>query len=252
MGNAQSSPGLAQAWDFYMRVSPITRNLLSGSLLTLALVQGGVVSPQALFFERSLVFQKLQVWRLATNFLYFGPASVPLAFNLLMLYNAFSSLETRGASKVLERLGVGCAAMLAVATVSVPWVKFNFLSAALVMLANTLWSIDEPETTVGVWGIPVKNKFLPFALIALNVVTGASIAEDLLGFACAHIAQTIINPLPRMRGDGDSGSSFLYRAPGARTAAARQASTAGRWGTNTPNTAPPTWANSTGYRLGGN
>lgn len=47
-----------------------------------------LLSPFQLYFNPHLVFRKFQVWRLVTNFLFFGPLGFSFFFNMLFVYPA--------------------------------------------------------------------------------------------------------------------------------------------------------------------
>ena len=49
-----------------------------------------------------------------------------------------------------------------------------------------LWSKQNPETPKSFWGISVKGFYIPFALIAFSLLTGAPIMENVIGIATGH------------------------------------------------------------------
>ena len=52
-----------------------------------------IVTPYQLYFNPELIFKNFQVWRLITNFCYFGPIGFNFLFNMLFTYRYCRFLE---------------------------------------------------------------------------------------------------------------------------------------------------------------
>lgn len=72
----------------FLQVPAVTRAYTAACVLTTAAVQLELLSPFQLYFNPHLVFRKFQVWRLVTNFLFFGPLGFSFFFNILFVYPA--------------------------------------------------------------------------------------------------------------------------------------------------------------------
>uniref|UniRef100_A0A8C2RHI3 Derlin n=1 Tax=Capra hircus TaxID=9925 RepID=A0A8C2RHI3_CAPHI len=72
----------------FLQVPAVTRTYTAACVLTTAAVQLELLSPFQLYFNPHLVFRKFQVWRLITNFLFFGPLGFSFFFNMLFVYPA--------------------------------------------------------------------------------------------------------------------------------------------------------------------
>ncbi|XP_023384070.1 derlin-3 isoform X1 [Pteropus vampyrus] len=72
----------------FLQVPTVTRAYTAACILTTAAVQLELLSPFQLYFNPHLVFRKFQVWRLVTNFLFFGPLGFSFFFNMLFVYPA--------------------------------------------------------------------------------------------------------------------------------------------------------------------
>ncbi|XP_073917154.1 derlin-3 isoform X3 [Castor canadensis] len=70
----------------FQQVPAVTRAYTAACVLTTAAVQLELLSPFQLYFNPHLVFRKFQVWRLVTNFLFFGPLGFSFFFNMLFVY----------------------------------------------------------------------------------------------------------------------------------------------------------------------
>ncbi|XP_078082210.1 derlin-3 [Mustelus asterias] len=70
----------------YRRMPTVTRAYTTACVLTTAAVQLEFITPFQLYFNPDLIVKKYQVWRLLTNFLFFGPLGFSFLFNMIFLY----------------------------------------------------------------------------------------------------------------------------------------------------------------------
>ncbi|GCC34514.1 hypothetical protein chiPu_0012988, partial [Chiloscyllium punctatum] len=73
----------ASLLEEYRRMPSITRAYTSACVLTTAAVQLEFITPFQLYFNPDLIVKKYQVWRLLTNFLFFGPLGFSFLFNMI-------------------------------------------------------------------------------------------------------------------------------------------------------------------------
>lgn len=251
MGNLQSAPvhGLNDnsVWGIYRSIPPLTRTVMTSSLACLLAVETRLVQASSLSLDRNAVLRRYEVWRIVTNLVYFGQPSVSLVLNLLMLYQSLSSLETTG-SMVLERVGIGSTLMTAI-VLSTPRIQFPFLGSAMIMMVNSFWSFDCPHTTVNLYGIPLKNRYLPFALIVMNTLMGGSPLPGILGFLCALVTQRFVGASNGHRGAfGRRGGGLGDMRAGMRPGSNQWSGA--RTSTSTRSRGAPSWTSSAGYRIG--
>ncbi|KAM9178668.1 derlin-2-like isoform 2-T2 [Mergus octosetaceus] len=149
--------GLAQE---YLGVPAVTRAYTTACVLTTAAVQLELLTPFQLYFNPDLIFRKLQVWRLVTNFLFFGPLGFSFFFNMIFLYRYCRMLEEgsfRGRTADFV---------------------FMFLFGGFLMTAP----------------------FLPWVLMGFSLLLGNSIIIDLLGIAVGHIYYFLEDVFPNQPG----------------------------------------------------
>ena len=72
--------------EWYNEIPIISRVYLTGSFLTTVACALDLISPFSLYFNFNLIFYKGQVWRLITNFLFFGLFSLDFLFHMYFLY----------------------------------------------------------------------------------------------------------------------------------------------------------------------
>lgn len=70
----------------YLGMPAVTRAYTTACVLTTAAVQLEFITPFQLYFNPDLIFRKFQIWRLITNFLFFGPLGFSFFFNMIFLY----------------------------------------------------------------------------------------------------------------------------------------------------------------------
>jgi Derlin-2/3 len=88
-GMGQAGAGV-DLMSWYMEIPPVSRLYLTGAFLTTAGCALEVISPYTLFFNYDLVFEKGQVWRLITSYLFFGVFSVDFLFHMYFLVRIVS------------------------------------------------------------------------------------------------------------------------------------------------------------------
>ncbi|XP_028823504.1 uncharacterized protein LOC114780393 isoform X2 [Denticeps clupeoides] len=77
----------------YLQIPVVTRAYTTACVLTTAAVQLEIITPFQLYFNPDLILNRYQVWRLITNFLFFGPVGFNFLFNMIFLYRYCRMLE---------------------------------------------------------------------------------------------------------------------------------------------------------------
>ncbi|XP_044029699.1 derlin-2 isoform X2 [Siniperca chuatsi] len=77
----------------YLQIPVVTRAYTTACVLTTAAVQLEIITPFQLYFNPDLILRNYQVWRLITNFLFFGPVGFNFLFNMIFLYRYCRMLE---------------------------------------------------------------------------------------------------------------------------------------------------------------
>ncbi|XP_031298218.2 derlin-3 isoform X6 [Camelus dromedarius] len=166
----------------FLQVPAVTRTYTAACVLTTAAVQLELLSPFQLYFNPHLVFRKFQVWRLVTNFLFFGPLGFSFFFNMLFVFRYCRMLEEgsfrgRTADFVFMFLFGGVLMTLLGLLGSL-----FFLGQALTAMLVYVWSRRSPRVRVNFFGLlTFQAPFLPWALMGFSMLLGNSILVDLLG-----------------------------------------------------------------------
>jgi hypothetical protein len=79
--------------DWFYSLPPITRSLFVGVLGTTCGCSFGMIDPMSLALMWPLIIKKFEIWRLAGNFIFFGPFSFPFLIQLYLLVQYSSRYE---------------------------------------------------------------------------------------------------------------------------------------------------------------
>ncbi|XP_078064430.1 derlin-2 isoform X4 [Mustelus asterias] len=165
----------------YLQIPLVTRAYTTACVLTTAAVQLEIITPFQLYFNPELVFKHYQVWRLITNFLFFGTVGFNFLFNMIFLYRYCRMLEEgsfrgRTADFVFMFLFGGF-----LMTVFGLFVNLVFLGQAFTIMLVYIWSRRNPYVRMNFFGLlNFQAPFLPWVLMGFSLLLGNSIIVDLL------------------------------------------------------------------------
>ncbi|XP_068952773.1 derlin-3 isoform X3 [Petaurus breviceps papuanus] len=183
----------------FWQVPAVTRAYTAACVLTTAAVLE-FITPFQLYFNPDLIFRKFQVWRLVTNFLFFGPLGFSFFFNMLFLYRYCRMLEEgsfrgRTADFVFMFLFGGVLITLFGLLASL-----FFLGQAFTIMLVYVWSRRNPYLRMNFFGLHFQAPFLPWVLMAFSLLLGNSVLVDLLGIAVGHIYYFLEDVFPNQPG----------------------------------------------------
>ena len=189
-----------EQWLFEMPVC--TRWWTTATVAVSVLVQCHVISPFQLFYSFRSVFVKNQVcltvesagarpmgrcenaddggqfWRLISTFVYFGPFSLDLLFQVFFLQRYSRLLEEsagRSAAHFSWLLVYATGTLLALS----PMLSMPFLGSALSSTLVYIWARRNPETRLSFLGLLVFTApYLPWILMAFSLVLHNHIPKD--------------------------------------------------------------------------
>lgn len=185
--------------DWYKQLPPVTRAYITLSFLTTAGCALEVISPFNIYFNARLIFQKGEVWRLLTTFLFFGSLGLDFVFHMFFLIKYSKSLEEgsfRGRSAdFLWMLLIGGAVLICCA----PFVNIQFLGSSLTFMMVYVWARRHQYVNLSFLGIfTFTAPYLPWVLLAFSVVLRSSPVVDLMGMLAGHAYYFLEDVYPRM------------------------------------------------------
>lgn len=180
---------MADPWTWYMDIPVVSRAYLTASFITTAACALDVVSPFSLYYNFNLIFYKGQVWRLLTNFLFFGLFSLDFLFHLYFLvrycWNLEDSARFRGRTgDFLWVLLLAGSFMTAIA----PFLStVHFLGSSLTFMMVYVWGRLHPNQRMSFLGLfPFTAPYLPWVLLGFSLLLGNPIIVDAIGIAVGH------------------------------------------------------------------
>lgn len=186
--------------EFYKSLPPITKGYLTACVVATAAFHLGIYHPAHIALVYKLVFSNFQVWRLFTNFFFLGKFSMNFGIRLLMIARYGVQLEKgpfeRRTADFLWMMIFGALSLLVLS--AIPMLSSPFLGISLVFMLLYLWSREFPNAQVNIYGlVALKAFYLPWAMLALDVIFGSPIVPDLMGIIAGHIYYflTVLHPL---------------------------------------------------------
>ena len=170
-------PPLSQDWFFEVPV--ITRSYVAIAILVTASCSLELVSPFSLYFNLKLIMFKLQLWRLFTNFFFFGALGVDFLFHMFFLARYCRLLEEgsfrgRTADFALMLAFGGLLMCVCSLFVAVP----PFLGSSLAFMMVYVWARRNDDVRMSFLSLfTFRAPYLPWVLLGFSV---------LLGNSCAH------------------------------------------------------------------
>ena len=193
--------------DFYFKIPPITRYYLSGVFIT-ALIATYFKPLQMIiyyiFLDYDLVFKSFQFWRLFTNVLFVGAFSTSFLMFIIMIYMHFKNVEQNA---IVLRVYAKFIMMLVylllflnlfnIIAYKIFGFKPGFTLAQQLLLAFIyIDSKREPQKTINLYFLPIKNALYPYALIIFNIVSGAGIYDNVIGIIAGNVYYFFTDVLP--------------------------------------------------------
>ncbi|KAJ8312392.1 hypothetical protein KUTeg_009765 [Tegillarca granosa] len=173
----------------YMQMPPVTRGYTTACVLTTLAVQLDIITPFQIYFNPDLIFRKFQVWRLITNFMYFGPIGFNFLFNMIFAYRYCRMLEEGSFRNKTADFLLGLV------------VNIVFLGSAFTIMLVYLWSRRNPYIRMNFFGLMTFHApYLPWVLLGFSVLLGNSVLVDILGIAVGHIYYFLEDVFPQQRG----------------------------------------------------
>ncbi|XP_057415530.1 derlin-1 [Lotus japonicus] len=186
--------------EWYNTLPPISKAYGTACLAATAAYQLGLYQPVHIALLYPQVFYGFQVWRLFTNFFFLGPFSINFGIRLLMIARYGVQLEKgpfdRRTADFLWMMIFGGFALLVLSAIPFLWTPFLAISVVFMLLY--IWSREFPIAQINIYGlVSLKAFYLPWAMLALDVIFGSPIIPDLLGIIAGHLYYflTVLHPL---------------------------------------------------------
>ncbi|EXC28689.1 hypothetical protein L484_006985 [Morus notabilis] len=185
---------------YYKSLPPISKAYGTLCLLTTVGYQLGLYDKLDLALYYPYVFHRFQVWRLITTLFFLGGFSINFGIRLLMIARYGVQLEKgpfdRRTADFLWMMIFGALTLLVLSII--PIFQSFYLGISLVFMLVYVWSREFPSANINIYGlVTLKAFYLPWAMLALDVLFGSPIMQDLLGIIAGHLYYflTVLHPL---------------------------------------------------------
>ncbi|CAN6336495.1 unnamed protein product, partial [Urochloa humidicola] len=186
--------------EYYNSLPPISKAYGTFCFFTTVLVQLQILSPKFIKLYYPWVFKKFEIWRLFTNFFFLGPFSINFGIRLLMIARYGVQLEKGAFEKrtadFLWMMIFGAISLLVVS--AIPLFEFSFLGIPMVSMLLYVWSREYPNSQINMYGlVQLRSFYLPWAMLALDVIFGSPLLPGLLGIMVGHLYYflAVLHPL---------------------------------------------------------
>ncbi|XP_057952592.1 derlin-1-like [Malania oleifera] len=204
------SSAMSTPLEYYKSLPPVSKVYGVACLMTTAAYHLELYNYNNIALHYGLVLKRFQVWRLITNFLFLGIFSFRFAFRLFIIAK-YGVLLERGpfdkrTADFLWMLIFGALSLLALAAVPALWSPF--MGASLVFMIVYVWGREFPNALINIYGlVSLKGFYLPWAMLALDLLFGNPLKPDILGIVVGHLYYflTVLHPL--------AGGKYIFKTP---------------------------------------
>lgn len=186
--------------EYYNSLPPVTKAYGTLCFLTTTLCQLGILHPYHIALHYPWVFKNFQIWRLFTCFFFLGGFSINFGIRLLMIARYGVQLENgpfdKRTADFLWMMIFGALTLLVLS--AFPPFSSPYLGISLVFMLVYVWSREFPNAQINLYGlVTLKAFYLPWAMLALDVIFGSPLMADLMGIIAGHLYYflTVLHPL---------------------------------------------------------
>lgn len=186
---AAEMDGNVNIFDWYWDMPIVTRIYFTACTVATVSCAMDLITPFHLYYNSHAIWHQGQLWRLVTNFLFFGNWGIDFLFHMYFLIRYCRSLEEGRSFRgkpldFLFCLVLGMAVMMAIA----PWTNnIMFFGSSLTFMLVYLWGKRNPEMQISLLGlVGFSAPYLPWVLMGFSLLLGHDITNDILGIAVGH------------------------------------------------------------------
>ncbi|KAG8460106.1 hypothetical protein KFE25_014251 [Diacronema lutheri] len=165
----------------YLSITPIVRGWVTATVAITLLFAIGAVTPELLQFDWAAATSGLQLWRPLTGALFVGQLNPQILMRCYYWLTYGQELERALGTLSFAR---AMATLIALLCYAAKWLRWPFVADSLIMALTMISTRLHPDARVSLFGIPLKNKYLPFVMIISNYISQQKPpVQDALGCA---------------------------------------------------------------------
>jgi len=173
--------------DWWRSMPFVTKYLFAGSLIVTVAANFNLVSWAYLTLDFTRIYQRFEIWRFVTAFLFHGRLGFPFLINLMFLVKYGASVEqtTFGNDTADYLFFILTSAFL----LFLPAYLLNIpiLGESLILAIVYYWSRKNPNIPMNFFMINFPSAYFPWVLIGFRLLMGGSPIAELLGVLVGHI-----------------------------------------------------------------
>lgn len=197
--------------EWYYKLPIVSRVWFTSAVLSgLATRFGLLKNPWLLAFgaQGMSVFSDFHVWRLVTNFIFFGTTSFNWMMMMFMLSQYAPHVENNcypsgggphqgNSADFMYMLMVGGGVLLLASY----FFALPFMSFSLFFMILYIWARRNPTAKASYFFLPpFPAIYLPWVMMAVNCLMGGDFLGDALGIAAGHLYYFVMEELPNLEG----------------------------------------------------
>nr|XP_022286199.1 derlin-1-like isoform X2 [Crassostrea virginica]XP_022345837.1 derlin-1-like isoform X2 [Crassostrea virginica] len=194
--------------DWYRGIPQMTKYWFTGSVIVPLAAKIGIVSGMSLILIFEKVVYSFQIWRPITSVLFFplsGPGGFHYLMNLYFLYSYSTRLETG----IFDGKPAEMAFLLIFNWLCLVIIGFALLMDPMVLSVLYVWCQLNKDMVVSFWfGTQFKAMYLPWVLLAFNMIIGQGGVMELVGIIVGHLYFFLMFKYPQ-----DFGGARLLSVP---------------------------------------
>jgi derlin-1 len=202
--------------DWYRNIPQISRYWFTGSIILPLIGKIGLVSPMSMLLDFNLLVYSFQIWRPITALFYY-PIMPQTGFQYLLNLYFLYSYSTRLESGVFDGRPADYLFMLLFNWVLLVIIgllaEIRLLMNLLILSVLYIWCQFNKDQIVQFWfGTQFKAMYLPWILVAFNMILGHGGWQELLGIFVGHLYFFLMYKYPQDFGGRQflQTPSFLY------------------------------------------
>ncbi|XVF34944.1 hypothetical protein REPUB_Repub18cG0101900 [Reevesia pubescens] len=184
--------------EFFNSLPPISKAYGTACLLATTAIQLGLYDVSHIALIYKYVFKHFQMISLCMNFgMFIAVILQPIAYRARYGVQLDKGPFERRTADFLWMMIFGALSLL-VSFVSNPNIRDPFLKDFSCFYLLYVWSREFPNAQINIYGfVTLKAFYLPWAMLALDVIFGSPLIPDLLGIIAGHLYYflTVLHPL---------------------------------------------------------
>lgn len=190
-----------EVFNFFFQQSPkITKIIMLSSITISILSWFEIISPLNLYLNYSLIIKKWQIWRIITNFLYFGDFGVSFVFYMLMFFRNSKLLEKNVFHASAPDYLFFILFCMLFHLLLCSFTNTIFLSKSLAFSMTYYWGRKSKTTTVELMGVfRIRAPYLPWFYLIISFLFESEFKKDFYGLVVGHLYFFLKDIFPRIK-----------------------------------------------------